>query len=216
LSPDADGCQTGARARGLAIVLQRRFQPAPAPLIGLLVLVGLIASTACPSRAAATPKPCWERVIDDWLDNGAIDGTYEAACYQAALKHVPEDLRDYSGIEEAIASALQSSPRGQDRTAGSVQGGGGPEGARRSGAGGESGPASGGPAVVGRTLQVVQERSYYRRAIDDLGPTSAESLPIPLLVLAGIGTALLLTAAALVACKRLRAGGEHRGSADDP
>jgi hypothetical protein len=47
--------------------------------------------------------------------------------------------------------------------------------------------------------------SIYRKAIDNLGTTKADSLPIPLLVLAGLGTALLLTAAGLAAHKRLKA-----------
>ncbi|HJW67232.1 MAG TPA: hypothetical protein VJ419_05545, partial [Gaiellaceae bacterium] len=55
-----------------------------------------------------------------------------------------------------------------------------------------------------RKLQAAPPRSYYRKAIDNLGTTSADSLPIPLLVLAGLGTALLLTAAGLAARKRLK------------
>jgi len=45
-------------------------------------------------------------------DNGTIDKQYKAACYQQALKHVPEDLRDYSNITDAISAALSASLRG--------------------------------------------------------------------------------------------------------
>ncbi len=50
-------------------------------------------------------------MIDDWLDNGTIDGHYKAACYQQALKHVPEDLRDYSNITDAITAAMNGTLR---------------------------------------------------------------------------------------------------------
>jgi len=210
--------------------MPKPLPPILASLLALLVLVGVAAATTSPAQAAATAKPCWERVIDDWLDNGTIDGTYKPSCYREALKHVPEDLRDYSGIGDAIAAALQSSLRGQDGPVGSVQnvGSGGASAKGKSaesstGLGGasansmsaESGTGSSRPpAGQQRMLQVAPDRSYYRRAIDDLGPTSAESVPIPLLVLAGLGTLLLLTAGGLAARKRLRSGGERRGSAD--
>jgi hypothetical protein len=134
-------------------------------------------------------------VIDDWLDNGTIDGTYKSSCYPEALKHVPEDQRDYTGIGDAIAAALQSSLRGQEGPVGSV-GNGGSGGASGNGESGGAGTRSTSPTGPQRTLQVAPDHSYYRRAIDDLGPTSADSLPIPLLVLAGLGSVLLLTAGA--------------------
>jgi hypothetical protein len=163
-------------------------------LAAAFVLAGAgVAATS--ARAAATAKPCWERVIDDWVDNGKIDGTYKPACYQAALGHLPEDLRDYTGIGDAIAAALQSSLRGTNN-------GGGASG---SGSGGETGTHSATNAGKQRTTQVAQKRSYYRRAIDRLGPTSADALPIPLLVLAGLGVLLLVAACGLAVRMRLRA-----------
>jgi hypothetical protein len=164
------------------------------PAVTVLLLVGVLAALALgtASTAAAKGKPCWERVIDDWLDNGNIDGTYKPACYQQALKHVPEDLRDYSNITDAITAALQNALRG-----------GGPNGG---GTGGGSQNDNGKTDDTARHLQSNgPDRSYYRRAIDNLGTTSADSLPIPLLVLGGLGTALLLTAGGLAVRKRLKA-----------
>jgi hypothetical protein len=129
-------------------------------------------------------------VIDDWLDNGTIDGHYKAACYQQALKHVPEDLRDYSNITDAISAALSDALRG---------------GTGNGGSSGGTGTGSGNPnAGPDRTTQGVPAQSYYRRAIDNLGTTKANSLPIPLLVLAGLGTLLLISAGGLAARKRLK------------
>jgi hypothetical protein len=166
-----------------------------ATTLALLALVaGLAAAAAMPSSAAASGKPCWEQVIDDWLDNGTIDGHYQAACYQQALKHVPEDLRDYSNITDAISAALSASLRG-DSGSGSGTGNG-------SGTGSGNGNGSAGP---NRTTQGVPAQSYYRRAIDNLGTTKANSLPIPLLVLAALGALLLISAGGLAASKRIKA-----------
>jgi hypothetical protein len=162
----------------------------PAAIVTLLaaLFAGLVLATALPGTAAAAGKPCWERVISDWLDDGVIDGKYSVKCYQAALRNVQEDLRDYSNITDAINAAMQDALRS----------GGGSSG---SGGSGDESPG----AEKDRTLQASPPRSYYRRAIDSLGTTSADSLPIPLLVLAGLGTALLLSAAGLAARKRLKA-----------
>lgn len=162
-----------------------RIRPAVTILLLVGVLAGLAVGTASP--AAAKGKPCWERVIDDWLDNGTIDGHYKAACYQQALKHVPEDLRDYSNITDAISAALSDSLRG----------GGTSSGGTNSGGNSNAGPD--------RTTQGVPAQSYYRRAIDNLGTTKANSLPIPLLVLAALGTLLLLSAGGLAVHKRVKA-----------
>jgi hypothetical protein len=157
------------------------------------LLAGLAGGTAAPAQAKG--KACWERVIDDWL-NGKPLNKYSPKCLQAALKNVPEDLRDYSDITDVISAALQNKLRGG--------GGGGTNGGTTSGAGSSSGSGNENGDNTPRKLQNVPDRSYYRRAIDNLGTTSADSLPIPLLVLAGLGTALLLTAGGLAARKRLK------------
>jgi hypothetical protein len=153
------------------------------------LMAGLAGVTAAPAQAKG--KACWERVIDDWLNGRPLD-KYSSKCLQAAMKNVPEDLRDYSDITDVISAALQD----QLRDGGSN---GGSSGGSSSGSGNESGDDA------PRKLQNVPDRSYYRRAIDNLGTTSADSLPIPLLVLAGLGTALLLTAGGLAARKRIKA-----------
>jgi len=155
------------------------------------LLAGLAAGTAAPAQAKG--KACWERVIDDWLNGRPLD-KYSPKCLQAAMKNVPEDLRDYSDITDVISAALQDKLRG-----GGSNANGGSSGGSSSGSGNESG------GDTPHKLQNVPDRSYYRRAIDNLGTTSADTLPIPLLVLAGLGTALLLTAGGLAARKRIKA-----------
>lgn len=164
------------------------------------VLAGVAAALVAPSTAGAA-TPCWKRVINQWLDNKPIATTYKPSCYQQALKNIPEDLRDYSDINDAISAALQASLRG-----GGSSGGGTSSGTHSGGNGNTSGgTGTNNPESKNRSLQGVPAPSIYRKAIDNLGTTKADSLPIPLLVLAGLGTALLLTAAGLAAHKRIKA-----------
>jgi len=175
-----------------------RIRPAAITLALLALVAGLAAALVTPSSASAAEKPCWEQVIDDWLDNGTIDGQYKPACYEQALKHVPEDLRDYSNITDAIQAALNGSLRGGGTGTGTGNGDG-----NSSGSGSGNGNSNSGP---GRDLQGVPGQSYYTKGINSLGTTKASSIPIPLLVLAVLGALLLVSAGALAAHKRLKAG----------
>jgi hypothetical protein len=171
-----------------------RMRPAAITFALLALVAGLAAAAAMPSSAAASGKPCWEQVIDDWLDNGTIDGRYKAACYQQALKHVPEDLRDYSNITDAISAALSDTLRG----------GGTPSGGTTSGGGTSSGNEGSDPGKP-RTPQAAPPQSIYDKGITSLGTTKASSIPIPLLVLAALGTLLLVSAGGLAVHKRVKA-----------
>ena len=166
-----------------------RIRPAATTLILVAVLAGFALGTSSPAAAKGTP--CWERVINDWLNGRSLEH-YSVRCLQQAMKNAPEDLRDYSDINDVISAALQDKLRGGGGGTGTSNGGSSSSGETK----GDNTP---------RKLQGVPDRSYYRRAIDNLGTTSADSLPIPLLVLAGLGTALLLTAGGLAARKRFRA-----------
>src|SRR3954451_16031831 len=145
--------------------VRMRFRPAATTLALLALIAGLAAAAAAPSSAAAAGKPCWEQVIDDWLDNGTIDGQYKAACYQQALKHVPEDLRDYSTITDAISAALSAS------LGKSGPGTGNGDGKTNGGGGGNSGNTD-----PNRKLQSAPAQSIYTKGIDKLGTTQASSI----------------------------------------
>ena len=150
------------------------------------LVAGFILLLAVPGQAAVA-KPCWQRVIDDWLasPNGTIAGTYKANCLLRALKYVDatEDLRDYTNVGDAIDAALQDALAGKP----------GPRAGRRPQGGGLDAP------------------------INKLGRTGVDSVPVPLLVLAGLGGLLLLTAGGLAAIKwRKTAHPGQGGRADKP
>jgi len=185
--------------------MQKRTAATTIVLIG--VLAGVTAALVAPSAAGAA-TPCWKRVINQWLANKPIATTYKPACYQQALKNIPEDLRDYSDLPDAISAALQASLRGDNSSGGGAGNSTNPNpkgsgDSKTSGSG--SSTNTNNPEGKNRSLQGVPPRSLYGKGIDSLGTTKADSVPIPLLVLAGLGTALLLTAAGLAAHKRLKA-----------
>jgi hypothetical protein len=167
-----------------------RKRPAAHITVLIALAAGLALALFLPGTAAAK-TPCWKQVLNDWSQGRAI-GVYPLHCYRDAIKNLPEDVRDYSNAADDINAALQAqiahrndrSPAGINPSAGNNGKG---ESGNRSATGHDPSP------------------SAYRRAIDNLGTSNADSVPIPLLVLASLGAALLALAAALTVTKRLRA-----------
>jgi hypothetical protein len=157
------------------------------PLLTALAAGVVLAALAAGSASAGTP--CWKQVLNDWSRGNPI-GHYRIHCYRDAIRNLPEDLRDYSSAADDIQAAMQAEIA--NRTGRSPQGIGNPNG-------GGSDSSAGPP------------RSAYRRAIDNLGTSNADSLPIPLLVLASLGGLLLTLAASMTAAKRIRALRARRG-----
>ena len=67
-------------------------------------------AVASPAGAA---ESCGRQVIDDWYDNGRVDGTYALHCYDDAIEILPRDVRDYSSAKDDIQRALQNRKRGE-------------------------------------------------------------------------------------------------------
>ena len=153
----------------------------PAVLIPLLAALaaGVFLAALVPGQAAAG-TPCWKKVLNDW-SRGRTIGVYPLHCYRDAIRNLPEDLRDYSSAADDISAALQAQIAKRGTRS--------PQGVTPSAKSGANARPS---------------RSAYRRAIDNLGTSNADSLPIPLLVLASLGGALLAIAAGMTATKRIR------------
>ena len=73
-----------------------------APFAAVLCLLA-----ASPSVGHAA-TPCWQRVISDWTQDGKINGHYSPHCLRQAIKNTPEDLRDYSSIDDDINAAYKA------------------------------------------------------------------------------------------------------------
>ena len=149
----------------------------------LVLFAGLVLAAGAASPAAAA-KPCYQKLIDDWFD-GRIDNTYPPDCYTQAIKHLPRDVDIYSSAPDDIRRAQLAALRKGDG------GGGGPP---------ASNPVTPSKGVEGTGTDPVpaakedQSKGLVLRAIEFFGPSDAASVPLPLLVLAGI--AFLLLAAA--------------------
>ncbi len=150
-------------------------------LLVLSVGVLLVLGTAAPA-GAATQTQCWRAVINDWFD-GRLDQTYPTQCYQQALHHLPKDVSLYSSakddIERALLASLQHN-RGETPTYT-----------------GDSPNASGGSSEGG-------SKSIIQNVIEWLGPSNAESVPLPLLILAGVAFLLLAAAGGSFINRRLQ------------
>jgi len=152
-----------------------RHQPSRLAVCAVLVLAAFVSVVAtAPAGAAAS---CGRQVIDDWYDDGRIDGTYAEHCYDDAIEILPRDVRDYSSAKEDIERALQAKLRGEPAppaTTDPSPDNEDPDTTPPNTAPGNDPPADDGPT-----------------ASPPLGE-SASSVPVPLLILAGL--ALLLVA----------------------
>jgi hypothetical protein len=86
----------------------------PAPAIRILVLIAAFAALLVLAAPAAAAKSCGRAVIDDWYEDGRVDGTYALHCYDDAIEALPRDVRDYSSAKDDIQRALQARMRGED------------------------------------------------------------------------------------------------------
>jgi hypothetical protein len=172
-------------------------------LTALALSLGLAAGVA-PASAKNTP-PCWKTLINDWYD-GRIDGIYEIHCYREALNHLPTDVETYSSAREDIKQALQqritqgSNGGGTTTTGGSNGGAAGGAGGGGSSGGGQgsgsgSGSGNGGSASGGGPVGDVFNATK---------PKSADSVPVPLIVLGAVAFVLMALGAVGFFSRRMR------------
>jgi hypothetical protein len=180
-----------------------RTTTAAAPARALAIFAAaLVAATAMlltlgtgPAQAA---KPCWERVIDDWIDNGRIDGVYSARCIEEARKNLPEDVRAYSDIEEKLDAELQEAGR-------SPQGGSGGSGSG-SGGGSENPTDPSNEPVVGEPEPDTGPKDEGPiQSVLGSGNTDASSIPLPLIILAVLALLLLTAGGAGLIARKVQA-----------
>ena len=133
--------------------------------------------TAAPAAAA---QSCGRKVIDDWWD-GRIDGTYDLHCYDDAIEILPRDVRDYSSAEDDINRALQAALRGEEAPPNQ---------------GGRPGKDDEGPAPKPPGTPPGDDPPPPDRVANPPLDESASSVPIPLLILAGLALVLVLAGSA--------------------
>src|SRR5213080_2983181 len=115
------------------------------PILAALA-AGLLVVLFLPGQAAAS-TPCWKKVLNDW-SNGRTIGSYPLHCYRDAIRHLPEDLRDYSSASDDITAAMQAQiakrgTRSPQSVGGSSSSSGNDHNSGGSGSNGSSGGGSG-------------------------------------------------------------------------
>lgn len=174
-------------------------------------LAGL--STARPAQAST---PCGKKVLADWFDNGRIDRIYPLNCYEEGIDAIPSDLRDYANAEEVITRALQSALRGKVDT---KDGGcdpspdGSSDDCTTAGGGGGSG-GNGGSGGSGSSGEGPEGGSTDPQAAPGVDTSAPSSVPVPLLVLAGLSLALLAAGGLGYLARRRQAA--HADDLDGP
>ena len=129
--------------------------------------------------AASAKAPCWRLILNEWTDNRQISTTYPLHCYSEAIQHVPEDVRVYTDIELDINAARQQAARGV-RT---IQ-------------------SSGGTSQAAR--QRDPDAGLFTQGFDKLGPNNADSMPLPLIILAALALMLVAAGAAGLVTRHFR------------
>src|SRR5438270_4850062 len=172
------------------------------PLILLIATMALAGGVLGVGKAqACTFSTCSNALIHDWYVDGRVDKTYPVHCYREALKDIPEDQLIYGTLRDDLNRALQSVIRKHNGKVGpntpvpganDKNGGIGPLG------GGNNGGGKGG--------------GLFGWLADKLGPSTADTIPIPLLVLGGLALTLMLAAAVSFFARRVQA----RRAATDP
>ncbi len=171
----------------------------------VLLLLAAIALTLTVATPANALSKCGRAVINDWYD-GRIDRAYPAKCYRKALKELPEDVEVYSSarddIRRAFLAAIRNNkgkPLKPNQLVPPPKYPGRPRGDA------VAAPEDG------------DDQGVFGAIFDAVRPSNADSIPLPLLVLAGLAFVLLGSAAAGVIARRVQArrAGFTR-PADDP
>lgn len=156
----------------------------------VLLVFGAALLAATPAAAA---KPCYKRVLDDWSQDGQINGSYSPACLTKAIDQAPEDVRAYTNFEEQAEAARIAATR-------SLQGASG-------GPGSGSAPTDDSPPLREREPETgsnAKDETPVGWALGTRG-NNADSVPLPLLVLLGLATALISAGAIGFGARKLKA-----------
>jgi hypothetical protein len=194
---------------GKIVVRVRDFEPQHClrmpkflkPLILVIAAMAFAGGVLGVGKAEArSGSACSKALIHDWYVDGRVDKTYPVHCYREALKDIPEDQLIYGTLRDDLNRALQATIRKHNGKVGpntlvpgwnDKNGGGLPPG------GGNNGGKGGG---------------LFGWLADKLGPSTADTIPIPLLVLGGLALTLILAAAVSFFARRMQA----RRAATDP
>jgi hypothetical protein len=157
----------------------------------LILLITAVLAAGAFGVGTARASTCSSALIKDWYVDGRIDQTYPVHCYREALREIPEDQLVYGTLRDDLTRALQdviADHNGHYTGMTLVPGAGG-------------GPGPGGTGGTGGS----HDKGFFHWLADKLGPSTADSVPVPLLVLGGLALALMAAAGISFAARRYQA-----------
>jgi len=178
------------------ISLRRSAALVVALLLGVLVV-------GAGSAGAAGKKSCADQVIADWYGDGRVDGSYPQHCYEEAIKKLPADVQDYSSAKDDIENARRLALRtgtGTSTTTPSDPSGGGTS-TDTTPTQTTSTPTTPKPTTTAPNRDVDPAGGNASGQVDS---SNASSVPVPLLVLAGLALLLIAAGAAGYVSRRRR------------
>jgi hypothetical protein len=156
------------------------IRPARLPAVSVAaVLLGVLA-LAVSAQPASAKTPCWRQIQNEWVAKDRVATSYPLHCYSEAIAHVPDDLAQYSSIVDDIVAARQQASRLR-HTTGHI------------------------PTKTNANDPDAPSRGVYKRALNKLGPTNADSFPLPLLILGGLSALMVAAGGAGLVSRRVRA-----------
>jgi len=168
---------------------------------GVVVLALIVLAALTIAGPAAAAKSCGKKVVDDWYADGRVDGTYPAHCYDDAIELLPRDVRDYSSAKEDIERALQASLRGEPAPPATTD----PTPGDGDGPGSEPTDPKPTDTTPAPAPGIGPNDPGNPEAGPALDTASADSIPIPLLVLAGLALLLVAAGSAGYLARRIQA-----------
>jgi hypothetical protein len=159
---------------------------------GLVVLAALVAAVLVFSPAAMA-QGCVDDILDDWTNDRLGETVYPLECYDRAITEMPRDLYFYSNAPDAIMEAKAAAFRGDDRFPSSS-----------AGEAGEGSEEPDGSAAPGSSMGGGDDGGVISDVLN-LGPSAADDVPLPLLVLALLALLLMGAGAAGLVSRHLQA-----------
>jgi hypothetical protein len=158
------------------------------PLILVLAVAAFAGLARVDKAEARLESKCSQALIHDWYVDGRVDKSYPVHCYREALRDIPEDQIVYGTLRDDLTRALQAVIRNNN---------------------GDVGPNTPVPPAVSGGDDGADggdhNEGFFTRLARALGPDTADSIPIPLLVLSGLALLLIAAAAISFITRRMQA-----------